>query len=147
MTANKDASPLQLYIATVAEQEALCDHLEAIADALPDGVDRSACLHLARTIPAIIGRGHALEESVVFPTLEDASGLDGLDDTVERLRFEHFSDDCYAEELSEALIAFGAGRTEVAPATLGYMLRGFFEGLRRHLAFERAVIMPLLKLR
>jgi hypothetical protein len=28
----------------------------------------------------------------------------------------------------------------------GYMLRGFFEGVRRHVAFEREMLAPLMKL-
>ena len=31
------------------------------------------------------------------------------------------------------------------PEKLGYMLRGFFEGLKRHVAFEQTHLIPLIK--
>ncbi|WAP67178.1 hemerythrin domain-containing protein [Jiella pelagia] len=36
------------------------------------------------------------------------------------------------------------GRADPVAEALGYMLRGFFEGLRRHIAFEEEHLVPLL---
>jgi hypothetical protein len=62
--------------------------------------------------------------------------LEDIETTLTRLRFEHCEDECFAEELTEALHALGAGRAEINIEATGYMLRGFFEAMRRHIAFE-----------
>lgn len=132
----------------LATQLALCEELEAIADSLPGDVDAQKCLHAARTLYPAIKRAHDFEENKVFPLLSADMGTyyggsqPPLASSLERLRYEHWEDESFAEELSDAL----AQRvTDVANAeTIGYMLRGFFEGLRRHIAFESELILPLL---
>ena len=47
-----------------------------------------------------------------------------------------------AESFSEALLAYGHGRQIENPEAFGYMLRAFFESLRRHIAFERDHMLP-----
>ncbi len=42
-------------------------------------------------------------------------------------------------------MAFAADRDAVDVEKLGYMLRGFFTGVRRHLAFEREYILPIIE--
>jgi hemerythrin-like domain-containing protein len=64
--------------------------------------------------------------------------------TVERLRYEHWEDESFADEVADALIRFVTDRASSNAETLAYMLRGFFEGLRRHIAFEREHIVPIL---
>ncbi|SFZ86586.1 Hemerythrin HHE cation binding domain-containing protein [Devosia enhydra] len=130
-----------------SDQLALCDELEAIADGLPDAVDREACLQAARAVLNVLSRSRAFEEDRLFPTLTTlgaAGTRDGLDETLEHLRFEHLSDACFAEEVYEALMSLGRGAPTLPPSAAGYMLRGFFEGLRRHLTFEKAFVLPLL---
>lgn len=129
-------------------QLALCEELEAIADSLPSDIDTQKCLQAARTLYPAIKRAHDFEENKVFPLLSSDMGSyyggsqPPLASSLERLRYEHWEDESFAEELSDAL----ASRiTDVANAeTIGYMLRGFFEGLRRHIAFETDHILPLL---
>ena len=58
--------------------------------------------------------------------------------------FEHLEDDAYADELYDALSARGWGRPKPSAETLGYMLRTFFAATRRHIHFDRDVLMPLL---
>lgn len=129
-----------------AEQLALCDVLESIADSLPDQIDRQVCIHTARALGAVVARAHRLEEDFLFPALEKDRLLhvDGPA-TVERLRMEHAGDACFAEELVEVLLSYGAGEPMQNAETTGYMLRGFFEGLRRHIAFEQALLAPAVK--
>jgi hemerythrin-like domain-containing protein len=74
---------------------------------------------------------------VLFPQLQSSpDATEALAPTLERLKFEHCEDECFAEELTDALLKLGSGE-RVNMEAVGYMLRGFFEGIRRHIAFER----------
>lgn len=141
----KDASKdtlAALLTATHRDQLALCRSLEAIADSLPSHVDRAACLNAARALGPLISRAHDLEERLVFPAIEARHAISA---SIERLKYEHMEDVCFSEELHDALMAYGRGSPRPAPDAFGYMLRGFFEGLRRHIAFEQEIIVPLLE--
>lgn len=124
----------------------LCCALEKVADSLPDDVDTREVLSLAKTIGPIVMRSHEFEEKVLFPVLRDLSDHDkGLAATLDRLHGEHWEDESYAEEVQSGLTDFVSGQLKTGVDTLAYMLRGFFEGLRRHIAFEREHLLPLLK--
>jgi hemerythrin-like domain-containing protein len=126
---------------------AVCDALEAVADSLPHNVDRQQCLLLSRALGPLLYRAQELEETQVFPTLLrlNRPRLD-IAGTIDRLRIEHQIDLCYAEEVQEMLKSYGEGRQDIAPDAAGFMLRGFFECLRRHIAFEQELLAPLLEL-
>jgi hypothetical protein len=95
------------------EQLLLCDRLEEIADSLPDSVNRQKCIYAARALGPMIRGVHRFEEGVVFPMIaERLSSHEDIETTLSRLRFEHCEDECFAEELTEALHALGAGRDE-----------------------------------
>lgn len=119
------------------EQLALCSELEAIADSLPSAVNRQKCIYAAKALGPLIQGIHRYEESILFPQLlADPRAGHNIDATLERLKFEHCEDECFAEELTDALLKLGSGDI-VNMEAVGYMLRGFFEGIRRHIAFER----------
>lgn len=61
-----------------------------------------------------------------------------------RLRAEHVEDECFAGEVTEILLAIGHGETVENPEAIGFMLRGLFENLRRHIAFEREHVLPMI---
>ncbi len=126
-------------------QIALCQSLEALADGLPDSFDAQQCLHLARGIYPMMRRIHTFEEEVLFPHLQRwAPEVDSLSASLERLRFEHMEDESLAAEIHDALTDYvTTGATENVDV-LSYMLRGFFENLTRHVAFEREHLLPLL---
>lgn len=119
-------------------QLALCDDLEAIADSLPSGIVNHDCLFAAKCLVRLIRDVHAYEEQTLFPALRQVfhSSSEFLA-AVDRLTFEHLTDECYADDIAEKLIYVGSGGRDVNMEALGYMLRGFFEALRRHIAFER----------
>jgi len=126
------------------DQLLLCDRLEEIADSLPDGINRQKCMYAARALGPMIRGVHRFEEDVVFPMIADRrSGDERIEPTLNRLRFEHCEDECFAEELTEALHALGSGNPEVNIEAIGYMLRGFFEAMRRHIAFESEMLLPM----
>jgi len=124
----------------------LCCQLEHIADGLPDQVDKQECLYVARSIIPVVKLAHEFEESVLFPILrENFEGKPELEQTLERLQGEHWEDESYASEIHNGLIDYVSGLAESNVDSLAYMLRGFFEGMRRHLAFEREHVLPLLR--
>lgn len=128
-------------------QMALCSDLEAVADGLPGNVNRQFCLHLARVICPTVAAAHEVEERILFPAVQSLSAmLPDLDATIERLRWEHFEDMCFAEDLHGALLSIGRGDLGASADAAGYMLRGFFESVRRHVAYEREMLAPLMKL-
>ncbi|WP_158259899.1 hemerythrin domain-containing protein [Phyllobacterium phragmitis] len=127
------------------EQLALCDMLEALADGLPDRADRGMCLEAAEAISGLLARAHRLEESVLFANIARYYGrCPGLSQIISRLRHDHIADQAYAEELHDALTAHGRGLAKPSAETLGYMLRAFFENIRRHIRFDMEVLLPLL---
>ena len=128
----------ELFEAGHAELLALCNELEHIANDLPLNADKDACLRLGQTAAAVTTKAHRLEEDVLFAALLAARPhLHELAATIERLRLEHRGDEYHAEEVQDALLAFGMGQQQMSADALGYLLRGFFESQRRHIAFER----------
>ncbi len=124
----------------------LCCQLEEIADGLPDNIDTQNCLHIARSIYPTVRRAHEFEETELFPLLKHRFAMDtDLLEALNRLHFEHWEDESYAEELSDGLMNFVAHRQTANPEALAYMLRGFFDGVRRHIAFEREHLCPLVR--
>jgi len=119
-------------------QLALCDDLEAIADSLPSNIVNQDCLFAAKGLGRLIRDVHTYEEKTLFPALRRVFQASGeFAGAVDRLTFEHLADECYADDIAEKLAYVGSGGRDVNMEALGYMLRGFFEALRRHIAFER----------
>lgn len=126
------------------EKLRLCEALEEIADSLPGQVDRLKCLGIANTLVPLLREVHRYEEEMVFPAYRAAAGCDVETSTLQRLRAEHIEDECFADEVTEALLAVGHGKAVSNAEALGFMLRGLFETMRRHIAFEREHILPLI---
>ena len=128
------------------KQLELCDRLEKLADDLPDNFDRQECLSISWQIFPIIRAAHQFEELQLFPVLtEMGTGREEMKRSIERLKFEHWEDESSAEDLSVSLRAVVSDPTSANFEKLGYMLRGFFEGMRRHIAFETEHLLPQLK--
>jgi hemerythrin-like domain-containing protein len=126
------------------EQLRLCSELETIADSLPANINRQKCIYAAKALGPLIKGVHHYEAEVLFPALEsEAADVPDLAKTLSRLKFEHFEDECFAEELTERLLLLGAGQPDVNMEATGYMLRGFFEALRRHIALEQDYFVAL----
>lgn len=137
---------LQVMGGHLTSQIALCQDLENIADSLPDNVNSQDCLHVARSIFPTVRKAHEFEENELFPMLRAHFGDDReLTEALNRLHFEHWEDESYAEELADSLMNFVTHRDRANPEALAYMLRGFFESLRRHIAFEQDHLCPIVK--
>lgn len=116
----------------------LCDILETIADTLPQ-VDARLCLSTADTLEPLVAVTHDLEEDALFPMLA-ASNLAVLTQTMVRLRREHLYDRSSVGEVGEILRAMATGQPGLSPDAIGYLLRSFFEGTRRHVRGELELI-------
>lgn len=126
------------------EKLALCDALEALADSLPRDVNRFHCLKLGSALTPVIRYSHDFEERNIFPAFAQADDTPGRRASIARLKTEHVVDECAAAEVSEELLRIGHGGEIANPEALGFMLRALFEAMRRHIAFEREHVLPML---
>ena len=124
-------------------QKDLCARLENVADHLPHNIDRQECLVLARNVYKVIKEAHSFEEVELFPYLQSQTKT--AIGEIERLRFEHWEDEAYAEEISDILSSIGRDGEASDAEKVSWMLRGFFDGVRRHIAFEAEHLIPLLQ--
>jgi iron-sulfur cluster repair protein YtfE (RIC family) len=129
----------------LARQGMLCDRLEAVADCLPSAVNVQECLYLAQNMVPIVMTAQKFEEAEIFPLLTRYPDGVELISSIERLKFEHMGDEDYANQIVLTLRDFVKDRTSCNPETLAWMLRGFFDALRRHIAFEQEHVLPLLE--
>jgi hemerythrin-like domain-containing protein len=135
--------PLDLIAHDHALQERLCDMLEAIADGLPGDIDRRQCREAAAALKFDLPLHHRDEEQCLFPLLLERGAATGsLAEVLDRLSQEHAKDESFAGEVVESLEGLAQGGTARNPDMLGYMLRGFFEGYRRHILWENTLVMP-----
>ncbi len=142
------SNPLDVIAHEHEWQEKLCDALERIADDLPDNVDRmlvAAILPMLRIDLRVHIRD---EEEGLFPLMtRRAQPGDNFDEIAQVLSVEHAADEGFADEIVDQLEELKDGKRPLNPEMVGYMLRGFFETQRRHLAWEDAVVLPLARAR
>lgn len=125
------------------EQLDLCRRLEDLADTLPSRIDTRSATLLASRLRSTLRRCHRLEETVVFPILL-SSDIE-VHPILDRLRHEHQEDEDHACEVQESIQAFVTASNRENAEELGYMLRCLFVSLRRHLAFDRDYVLPLIQ--
>lgn len=124
-----------------------CDTLEEIADSLPGSIGSPKCQLAAEKIEPLIGSAHEFEESTIFPMAHrELMKLGASPDCIDRLKAEHLEDQSFASELA-TILRSGVDQSVIHAEMLGYMLRGFFESVRRHTAFERDYLMTLFDYR
>jgi len=137
--------PLAAYARLLSAQLAMCDNLEAIADALPHHVDKRLCRGTAHQLTTILIPAHRLEEDIILPRLrQSAAGFAALSEpTFVRLGKEHQLDAGYAIEVCELLDTLANNSAPINLNAMGYAFRSFFECLRRHVQFDLEVIVPI----
>lgn len=124
----------------------LCDALEDFADCLPNQIDVQNCLALSRCILPTVRNAQMMEETRLFPELMQAYPDDRrLEASLDRLRQEHLEDDSFAGEIASLLHDCGRAGKPSNAESAGYMLRGFFSSIRRHVAFENECLIPLIE--
>ena len=148
VTVTEPAELLADLEACLAEQDSICRSLEELADSLPERLDTLGAVLLVGRLRALLRRAHQLEESRVFPILASAPvTLRGdLRPILNRLRAEHTENEDYVADLEDTLAGYWTrpvARTDAE--RLGYLLRGLFISLRRHVAQDRDWVRPLLR--
>lgn len=122
----------------------LCRSLEELADSLPFAVNEKLCRDVSDQVLPLLARTQEFEEQLLFPDLDRSAGSCFTAMMIERLKNEHRCDRLAAEEISLTLKAMLRGHCGLTFETIGYMLRGFFECVRRHVAAENAMIDQLI---
>jgi len=117
----------------------LCDDLETVADRLPSAVRPHDCKVLAARLEQLLDETHHEEERVLMPLLI-TDGRAELRQLANRLRREHEVDAVTLQEVVEALATLAGARPMTSPEATGYLLRAFFESLRRHIHTEQDII-------
>lgn len=115
----------------------VCADLERLADGLPALPTNGSHLRLARRMATLLRDAHTLEEHEILPIIASALGDAAVSDSIATLIEEHRTDEAFADEVCEILLEWAVGERHHDAATLGYMLRGLFDNLRRHTARER----------
>jgi hemerythrin-like domain-containing protein len=135
--------PIGLIAEEHALQRELCDLLEALADGLPHNFDKALAVIAVSILEGSVPRHMRLEEEALFPLLrERLADDDPLHAAMACLEDEHDRDGAMLVELTDALRMATSEGVIVNPDMLGYMLRGYFEGQRRHIAWEDRVVIP-----
>lgn len=142
-TTPPEPNPLSILREEHRLQNELCDLLEAIADGLPHQFDSSLALASVSVLEVGMPRHIRFEEEALFPLLRRRVSEDNsLHSALECLESEHDRDGAALVEIVDGLrTAIRDGEVRNADM-LGYMLRGFFESQRRHIAWEEAVLLP-----
>ncbi|ODT77574.1 MAG: hypothetical protein ABS76_27835 [Pelagibacterium sp. SCN 64-44] len=120
----------------------LCDDLETVADSLPSAVRPHDCKVLAARLDQLLVETHHEEERMLMPLLM-TDGRAELRQLANRLRREHEVDAVTLQEVLEALAMLAGARPMTSPDATGYLLRAFFESLRRHIYTEQDIIALL----
>lgn len=140
---------IEKFEALCREQLELCETLEDIADSLGERPDRQKCAQMASQLTPIMARAHEFEAKIFFPSLaliaeeQNEERAWAANRSLDQLKGELEEDIGLVGEVAEALAEFGQGKPSVSPNAMGYLLRGLFVGLRRHLAHENQIVRTL----
>jgi hemerythrin-like domain-containing protein len=139
-------NPLDVLAQEHRFQAEVCNGLERIADGLPDEIDRRLCQQVVSCLRYDLPLHHRDEEEGLFPLLRRrAAEGDSIHEVLDHLERDHSTDEGFADELIETLERLAAGHRPPNPEMVGYMLRGFFEGYRRHIHWEETLVIPLAR--
>ena len=124
----------------------LCIALEEIADALPGNVDFAKAEAAVLLLRDGFANHVSAQEELLFPILRRrAIASDHIDALLGQIEYEHAVDQGLAVEVAETLADLIEQRRAAKPEMLGYLLRCFFEGYRRHAAWEKHVIYVICR--
>ncbi len=122
----------------------LCARLEKIADGLPVAAHQKKSAEILAFLEKAFSQHVFLHEKCLFPlvrSLEDKS--DAIERMLSQLEFEHAADRGLIVEILSAFM--GRDFRNAGLEALGYLLRSFFENYRRHSAWERMTLYPIIK--
>jgi len=127
---------------------AVCDRLEAIADALPVVPQRESLSELIALLQFGIPAHCRHEEEELKDALASSEeGQAWLRQAASLIIEEHHENETIMLELAEALEDYGDRQDTTRADALGYLIRHFFSQMRRHMAWEDQVISELRVIR
>ena len=135
-------APLALLKRVRAMQRQLCDNLESIADQLRGDTDLSLCRSAWDCLRLDLPLFHRDEEVFLELLCEDHPLASSLVPGVRLATDEHAVNEAYAIDLSEWLENLCSGERPENLEAAAYALRGCFDGIRRHLNWEDAMLVP-----
>ena len=122
----------------------ICAALEKIADGLPGTGHQKKTGKVLAFLDKAFSRHVFLHEKCLFPlirSLEEKN--EPLESMLRELEFEHAADRGLIVEILSAFMGRDSRNTGLE--ALGYLLRSFFENYRRHAAWERATLYPIVR--
>lgn len=127
-------------------QQELCEVLEEIADALPGPVEPARVEFATTVLRTSVRRHIAIQTHLLFPVLRQrALESDEIKTLIGQITADNAADEVLAYDTADQLEAAVEKRQAGKPDMLAYMLRGMFEGRRRHIAWEMSVLIPLAR--
>jgi len=142
---NDQETPFAAFQAQLDRALEVCDLLEALADDLPRRsavIWRDAKRQCAEVLQSHMAAGQAL---VLHFLDQSAQITPSQRDVLLRFRGDYAHLAHSVEDLDDLLFdATATDRACVGPEALGYALRSHFEGLRRHIGWERDVLVPMM---
>ncbi|MBY0561262.1 hemerythrin domain-containing protein [Hyphomicrobium sp.] len=135
--------PLEIIQEEHALQLELCALLESIADNLPAKLEPALAVIAISILKGSVKAHTKFEEDALFPILRGRlSSNDTVLQALAGLSLQHECDEDIADELVEALTDALQNSAPQNPEMLGYILRGYFESQRRHIAWEESIVLP-----
>ena len=122
----------------------LCAALEKIADGLPGSGHQVRTGKVLSFLDKAFARHAFLNEKCLFPlirSLEEKN--EHIELMLRELEFEHSADRGLIVEILSAYM--GRDSRNAGLEALGYLLRSFFENYRRHSAWERITLYPIVR--
>ena len=140
--------PLDYLVADHMRQRKLCNALEALhpvnGGGWPREITEPVFGYLADALPQHISD----EECDLFPALRAVSGLDSdAEDLIETLIRNHAVELSLASEVIAAIKRTPPANDETGTPNISRLLVDFSDCLRRHLAIEERMLMPLARKR
>lgn len=129
-------------IADHCAQRRLCTVLEGIADELPELPPEATVLLVEQQLTSYAGRHFALETDLFQRLCSIADGT-STERTLLEIRRNHAIDALHADDLSVELRRLSGSSRAVHPGELAYMLRCFFDGCRRAMAYEELALLTM----
>lgn len=137
-----DEQDVVSLIADHAAQRRLCRTLEAIADALPDLPSAELSLRTGQQLSRYSHRKSPMEDEL-FQRLVDDAPCPTVGRIFNQIRQHRAIDMLHADDLAIELDHLSGLHRAEHPGQLAYMLRCFFDGCRRAVAFEELALLKL----
>ena len=136
--------PLGRLAADLDARARLCDLIETVADALPSPHEL-LCLRVAAILRRDLPLYHADMDLGLFPLLlEHHADAAWIGRMLRRFEAEHADIEAMSDEIADLLERIGLGEVrEAERAAAGYAFRAFFDLLRRRIAWDEHVVLPL----